>query len=209
MNIVPLKSDDALRILNMVYSVFFAILARFAIQQTGGVNGEPLKIHVLVSQNNWIPVTLLCTYFIFDWLTANISLPLKGKIPHLLVPLMMVGILALGGLVAFAFVPSGLWALLVGVYVSLTPWYDIIGMKSDDENNQGLGNCMLIYAVIFLRLVTGVFFLSMAMFKLWLHPESPVKASDGWLLIWLCIYVILKLIRYSVLLPLYCNHSNK
>lgn len=208
MNAATLKSDDAVRILNMVYSVFLAIIGRFAIQQIGGGGDvRPLEVHFLISESNWIPVLFLTFYFIFDWLSTNITLPMKASMTHMLLPVMITGIVVLGGLVAFAFVPSHLWYFLFGVYAAITPWYDIIATKSADEEAHGLKNCIIIYGMISLRVATGLIILCLAGFRLWLHPDGHVQPADGWLLFWLGVYVGLKMARYFVFIPL--NQKDK
>jgi hypothetical protein len=202
MNTITLKPDDVVRILNMVYSVFLAILARFAIQQVGGTGTKPLEIQLLISDVNLIPVLLLVTYFLFDWLTANITVPLKERVSHLLLPVLIVGVLALGGLVAFSFVPSGSWLVFFGAYAFVVPWYDIIVIKAVTEKDQGLRNCLIIYGIILARLASGAFILVIASLKLWLHPDTLVQSLDGSLLTWIGVYVALKLIRYIIFLPL-------
>lgn len=203
MSAVIVKPDEVVRLLNMVYSVFLAILARFAIQQSGGTDSKPLEIHFLISGTNWLPVLFLSVYFFLDWLTTNITVPLKVRVTHILLPFMVIAILALGGLVAFAFAPSSRWVLLFGLYASIVPWYDIIGIGATDERALGLQNCMIIYGLIFCRVVTGIFILLIAVFKLWLHPDTPLQTSAGWLITWLGIYVGFKLLRYVIFLPLF------
>jgi hypothetical protein len=204
MNTVTIPQADVLRILNMLYSVFLGILARFAIQQTTG-NNQRLEVHFLISHGNLIPVALLSIYFVFDWLSTNITVPSKMRINNLILPGMIVGIVCLGGLVAFAFVPSNCWLLLFGLYASIVPWYDLIDTKSIDEQRHGLINCLVIYGIILVRVTLGLFVFISGAFHTLLLPSNLLSSNDWWLL---ASVVLLKLFRYYVFVPLYHQSRN-
>lgn len=146
-----------------------------------------------------MPVLLLSTYFVFDWLTTNITVPMKANVSlHLLLPFMVLGIVVLGGLVAFAFAPSSWWIFFFGLYAFIVPWYDIVAI---DENTWSLSRSFVIYAIILFRVITGLFVFTIASFQLWLYPKNHLELSDGWLIMLIAAYVFLKVLRYAITLP--------
>jgi hypothetical protein len=191
----PVPCDEAARILNMLYAVFLAVFFRFCIVQVID-HGGGVDIRLLISKGNGATVVLLAIYYLFDWLTTNLSTAAKG-INYLLLPIFIVLMVWLGGLVAFAFEPTRDWYFWFGLYASLVPWWDLIDIDRERPTREQVGLCLALNLVVLLRLACGIFILVASWFLLWIFPNEHQELNGNLIYLLFC-YVALKALRYAL-----------
>lgn len=199
MQINSLKNDDVIRLLNIVYSMFFAVLARFSVEQTKSPDGV-IGINFLITTSNICMVLSLYIYFAFDWLTTNFTVQTKtGTGAHRLLPILVLFILALGGLVAFSFQPTAHWVFYFGIYAVVVPFYDLISTPS---HGMASAKRIIVWIIISLRCAVGMFIVIQSGFFLYLQPEGIVDGTNLSFDYLIILYVALKVGRYYIILPI-------
>jgi len=78
------KSPAVLSMLNNIYAIFLGLLFTYFINFRVDGDGESLQLRIMINSQNLAMVSLLASYFILDWLTAAITVPLKEDLLYLL-----------------------------------------------------------------------------------------------------------------------------
>src|SRR5262245_59887168 len=118
-----IQGDYIISMLNNVYAIFLCLVFTYFVSFQFNQDAHSFQIRLMLTPENAYPVILLTAYFILDWLTATITVPLKQEMLYLL-PLVLVGlILYLGVMIIFALDPKRLFHLylLFGIYASVVP----------------------------------------------------------------------------------------
>jgi hypothetical protein len=192
-----IESQKVITTLNVIYSMFFAVLARFAFQQeinpsTRSVSG----IHCLVDAQNLLPVVFLASYFLLDWLTTNITAALKDGMNHLVFVALIIIVAYLGVLVALSFAVTIQFYFLVSTYACVVPWWDLMKPSMYRLESQVLFRSLVVYGIVILRLVVGISMLLTVVLSWWLNSTEALTNIRPIMFIGLFLYLILKLIRY-------------
>jgi len=178
---------------NTVYAIFLGLLGTFLVSQNLDGAGQLQGVVLQVSDQNWLPVSLMGAYYIFDWLSANVTVGHRGRINHLLLIAVLILISYLGVLVITAFAPSHVFFSLLAPYVLIVPFWDL-WLRGSDFAPTGRG--LAIAAIALVRIILGVFIgFRVLSFEL-LSTHSDHAALQGELLILLIAFVLVKILRY-------------
>ncbi len=194
------ESNLVLSILNTIYAIFLGLLFTFLVQiKSNESNGDVKEITIMVSLNNIAPVIILSLYFLFDWFTTNVTIPLKKGFNNLLLILFVVLIVLLGVMVALAFDPNPMrlyW--LFGMYAVVVTAWDILLSKIPDFKEH-IAFSLLIYTTVIARFSIGIFMLFFLSFGWMLRPDDYKEILDHQtMLSLLTVYLIVKLFRYYI-----------
>lgn len=189
-----------LSILNTIYAIFLGLLFTFLVQiKSDESSGDVKGITLMVSSSTLKPVIILSLYFLFDWFTTNVTIPLKTGFNNLLLILFVVLIVFLGVMVALAFDPNPIrlyW--FFGIYAVIVTAWDILLSKIPDFREH-VTFSLLIYTTVIARFSIGVFMLFFLTFGWLLRPDDYEQILDHQtMLSLLTIYVVVKFIRYYV-----------
>lgn len=187
--------EQALRILNIQYSVFLGVIVAFSFY----VDTTAIPtVFPVIDLGRRPEAIVFSVYFILDWFTANVVEDRKLPSPvHLLAKVAWIAVL---GATVISLHGSGLWKFeLLATYVLISGLHDFWFMMRlcRDSANPGLVFGLIIAGI---RLVFGFAFLIPAIMgtigrldvaRNW---DDPNSASD--VLIWLVLtYFFLKIIR--------------
>jgi hypothetical protein len=189
----------ALPLLNVVYTVFLGLLFRQTFQHQVDPITHRVVVTMLLTNNNILPVILLATYFLFDWLSANLTIELKDGVSHPLLLLLILLIVYLGATVMYAFAPSTIFYLCVFAYATVVAFWDLFVPHSNGDAETAWRG-FVIGAVIAARsaiALTGLFWMVL-LALLGFTGSVPEQLWPAALL--LLFYVGLKVVRYVVYL---------
>ncbi len=205
----PFNSNLVLSILNTIYAIFLGLLFTFCVQlKVNDSDGNVKEISIMVSSANIFPVVILALYFLFDWLTTNVTIPLKEGFNNLLLIIFIILVVFLGLMVALAFDPNPFplyWSF--GSYAVIVTIWDVLLSKIPDFRGSVIFS-LLIYTTVIARFSIGLFMLFFVWFIFFFRPEDYREILDQQtMILLLTIYLIVKFIRYYVYV--FCQNTKE
>jgi len=201
--------SKALYLLNTMYVVFLGVFFRSCFSQHIEADaGNAVRVDFLLNRANLWPVILMAAYFFLDWITANITVAMRGSVNHLILWALILLIVYLGSLMVFSFDQAKHTTylyLLFALYAAVVPWWDLLVLKRGrSDGSLGPGECSHIpvqFVVIILvdlcRLAVGLLMLVLISFNLWLGlHHHPASSCSGEVIVLIGSYVLLKIVRY-------------
>lgn len=190
-------------ILNTIYAIFLGFLFISLFELRFDDSSNQLVLNLLITGKNRLPLCLLFSYFIFDWLTFNMTV--KGGVNHLIVVPLIVLIVCLGALTILAFVPSRTLYLFFSMYLFIVSWWDLFRVQVLDIKATELAKYFLVYGIFLIRLSLGFYMLCFCAFGAWL--KLPYEGTS--LLIATSFAVLFKFIRYLTYVGLMKNNERE
>lgn len=176
--------------LNTVYAIFLGLIGTYLIGEETSPSNGVFVLHLNPGNRAWVGV--MCTYFVFDWLSANLSVARRGTVNHLVLIAVLLLIAYLGVVVVAAFGPGHDFFQLLAVYVFIVPSWDIFARWQDFRKNGG-SKTILVCAI--LRIILGVFVACRVLvFELVDHSDHATLSSE--LFVWMMALVVVKITRY-------------